>query len=90
MGETVTRNMYSKAIAENKNAIVASCWTYFTTMQLPLIVFQKGTQPRGPDRRPKGDKKQIPHKGPKKLHTKVQILVATGTWRPGFVHSCSK
>jgi len=22
----------SKAIAENKNAIVASCWTYFTTM----------------------------------------------------------
>jgi len=32
MGEIVTRNMYSKAIAENKNAIVASCWTYFTTM----------------------------------------------------------
>jgi hypothetical protein len=32
MGEIVARNMYSKAIAENKNAIVASCWTYFTTM----------------------------------------------------------
>ena len=30
MGEIVTRNMQSKAIA-NKNAIVASCWTYFTT-----------------------------------------------------------
>ena len=25
MGEIVTRNMYSKAIAENKNAIIASC-----------------------------------------------------------------
>jgi hypothetical protein len=24
----------SKAIAENKNAIVASCWTYFTTIGL--------------------------------------------------------
>ena len=23
----------SKAIAENKNAIVASCWTYFTTIK---------------------------------------------------------
>jgi len=31
MGEIVARNMQSKAIAENKNAIVASCWTYFTT-----------------------------------------------------------
>jgi hypothetical protein len=31
MGEIVARNMYSKAIAENKNAIVAS-WTYFTTL----------------------------------------------------------
>ena len=31
MGEIVARNMWSKAIAENKNAIVASCWTYFTT-----------------------------------------------------------
>ena len=29
-GEIVARNMWSKAIAENKNAIVASCWTYFT------------------------------------------------------------
>jgi len=25
--------MQSKAIAENKNAIVASCWTYFTTFK---------------------------------------------------------
>ena len=25
MGEIVARNMYSKTIAENKNAIVASC-----------------------------------------------------------------
>jgi len=33
MGEIVARNMWSKAIAENKNAIVASCWTYFTTIQ---------------------------------------------------------
>ena len=33
MGEIVTRNMQSKAIEENKNAIVASCWTYFTAMQ---------------------------------------------------------
>jgi len=32
MGEIVARNMLSKAIAENKNAIVASCWTYFTTI----------------------------------------------------------
>jgi len=32
MGEIVARNMYSKAIA-NKNAIVASCWTYFTTIK---------------------------------------------------------
>jgi len=23
----------SKAIVENKNAIVASCWTYFTTIK---------------------------------------------------------
>ena len=30
MGEIVARNMYSKAIAENKYAIIASCWTYFT------------------------------------------------------------
>ena len=30
MGEIVTRNMQSKTIVENKNAIVASCWTYFT------------------------------------------------------------
>ena len=29
MGKIVTRNMQSKATAENKNAIVASCWTYF-------------------------------------------------------------
>ena len=28
MGEIVTRNMYSKAIAENNNAIVATCWTF--------------------------------------------------------------
>jgi hypothetical protein len=33
MGETVTRNMWSKSIAENKNAIVAYCWTYFTTIK---------------------------------------------------------
>jgi len=33
MGEIVARNMYSKDIAENKNAIVASCWTYFTTIK---------------------------------------------------------
>ena len=33
MGEIVARNMYSKTIAENKNAIVASCWTYFTTIK---------------------------------------------------------
>ena len=33
MGEIVTRNMWSKAIAENKNAIVASFWTYFTTIK---------------------------------------------------------
>ena len=34
MGEIVTRNMQSKIIAENKNnAIVASCWTYFTTIK---------------------------------------------------------
>ena len=33
MGEIVARNMLSKAIAENKNAIVASCWTYFTTIK---------------------------------------------------------
>ena len=32
MGEIVTRNMQSKAIAEIKNAIVESCWTYFTTI----------------------------------------------------------
>jgi len=25
--------MWSKATAENKNAIVASCWTYFTTIK---------------------------------------------------------
>jgi len=24
------------AIAKNKNAIVASCWTYFTTMQVEI------------------------------------------------------
>ena len=36
MGETVARNMYSKATAENKNAIVASCWTYFTTILLSV------------------------------------------------------
>ena len=34
MGEIVARNMQIKAIAENKNAIVASCWTYFTTILL--------------------------------------------------------
>jgi len=39
MGEIVTRNMYSKAIAENKNAIVASCWTYFTTMTKLIDAF---------------------------------------------------
>ena len=33
MGEIVARNTQSKAIAENKNAIVASCWTYFTTIE---------------------------------------------------------
>ena len=33
MGEIVARNMQSKAIADNKNAIVASCWTYFTTIK---------------------------------------------------------
>ena len=38
MGEIVTRNVYSKAIAENKNAIVASCWTYFTTINVSVIV----------------------------------------------------
>ena len=38
MSEIVTRNMQSKAITENKNAIVASCWTYFTTMR-QLILF---------------------------------------------------
>ena len=37
MGEIVTRNMYSKAIAENKNAIVASC-TYFTTMDFQFYL----------------------------------------------------
>jgi len=41
MGETVTRNMYSKAIAENKNAIVASCWTYFTTIRSKLYLSRK-------------------------------------------------
>ena len=30
----ILRNGFkSKAIAENKNAIVASCWTYFTTIK---------------------------------------------------------
>ena len=38
MGEIVTRNMYSKAIAENKNAVVASCWTYFTTKILNVCI----------------------------------------------------
>jgi len=38
MGEIVARNMYSKAIAENKNAIVASCWTYFTTIDIDIFV----------------------------------------------------
>ena len=32
MGEIVARNMWSKAIVEKKNTIVASCWTYFTTI----------------------------------------------------------
>ena len=29
----------NKAIAENKNAIVASCWTYFTTGNRPFPKF---------------------------------------------------
>jgi len=41
MGEIVARNMQSKAIAENKNAIVASCWTYFTTMIYDSLKHQK-------------------------------------------------
>ena len=33
VGETSGIWYKSKAIAENKNAIVASCWTYFTTIK---------------------------------------------------------
>ena len=36
MGEVVARNMQSKANAENKNAIVASCWTYFTAIKMDV------------------------------------------------------
>ena len=37
MSEIVARNVYSKAIADNKNAIVASCWTYFTTIFILVL-----------------------------------------------------
>ena len=37
MAEIVARNMYSKATAENQNAIVASCWTYFTTISCQCL-----------------------------------------------------
>jgi len=40
MGEIVTRNMFSKVIAKKKNAIVSSCWTYFTK-GYPLFGRQK-------------------------------------------------
>jgi hypothetical protein len=33
MGEIVARNMWSKVIAENKNTIVATRWTYFTIIK---------------------------------------------------------
>jgi hypothetical protein len=36
----------NKAIAENKNAIVASCWTYFTTMSwVENVVWRNETLP---------------------------------------------
>ena len=38
MGEIVARTCRVKAIAKNKNAIVAYCWTYFTYYKLVLVV----------------------------------------------------
>jgi hypothetical protein len=62
-------------------------------MQFPLVVFQNGTrfvETKKPESRENGDKKQIPYKGPHKLHARVQNLVATAIWRPGFVLPCAK
>ena len=46
---TISPIIRSKAIAENKNAIVASCWTYFTTKKLgvplPLLTCSPSAWP---------------------------------------------
>ena len=51
MGEIVARNMQSKATAQNKNAIDASCWTYFTTIwDQSCSMLAGGRTDRGGDR----------------------------------------
>ena len=44
MGGIVARNTQSKAIAKEKNAIVASCWTYFTTTSCVHYTTSRNTQ----------------------------------------------